>query len=136
MLAECEKHDVALIFLIAPTTNQKRLKQIIDSSCGNVYLVSTLSVSGEKNTIAAITKTMIFRVKSLAKGKIPIAVGFGISQPKHVKEILRYGADGVIVGSAIINRINNGACSDIRQFVLALKESTKNLSSSKNPFSE
>lgn len=125
LYAECKKQDIALIFLVSPTTDSKRLKQIVDKTKGYLYLVSTLGVTGAKEKVADITKELIANVKKVAQDKIPLAVGFGISKPEHVTEILNLGADGVIVGSAIVKLIQNNAISELKEFVSDLKKSTK-----------
>jgi len=75
-------------------------------------------------------KGLIGKVRRAAKRKVPIAVGFGLSSPNHVHEVIRSGADGAIVGSAIVNIIakNKGEkekmLREIRGFVAGLKEAT------------
>ncbi len=118
-------HDFSLIFLIAPTTPDKRIEKIVEKSDGYLYLVSTLGVTGARDEISKDIKNLISKVKKIAKGRIPIALGFGISTPKHVKEVLSYGADGVIVGSAIVKLIKDGDLSKLEKFVLSLKQSSK-----------
>ena len=125
LYSECVKHNVALIFLIAPTTDSSRIKQIIDKSKAYIYLVSTLGTTGTKEDVADLTKTLISDVKDVSQGRIPLAVGFGISKPKHVTEVIKCGAEGVIVGSAIIEKIHSGSLSELEKFVLDLKTSTK-----------
>lgn len=127
LLHECEKCDIALIFMIAPTTDPARMKQIIDRSKGYVYLVSTLGVTGAKENVAEHTKLLIHTVKEISQGKIPLAVGFGISKPEHVTELIDNGADGIIVGSAIINKIRHDSLSELEDFVSDLKRHTKKL---------
>jgi tryptophan synthase alpha chain len=93
------------IFLAAPSTSTERLKKIVQSSSGFLYLVSHFGVTGAKTTVDDSTIQLIKRVLPFTAGRIPLAVGFGVSKPQHVKQIIAAGADGVIVGSAFINII-------------------------------
>jgi tryptophan synthase alpha chain len=91
------------IFLAAPSTSEERLCKIVNASSGFLYLVSHFGVTGAKNAVEDSTIQLIKRVKPLAEGKLPLAVGFGISRPEHVRQVIRAGADAAIVGSAFIN---------------------------------
>jgi tryptophan synthase alpha chain len=64
-----------------------------------------MGITGVRDTVAQITKDTIKRIKQKTNGILPILVGFGISQPQHAKTIVEAGADGVIIGSAIVNII-------------------------------
>ncbi len=118
--ALCKKHDVALIFLVAPTTTESRMKRILVQGTGFIYLVARLGVTGARADIANATKELIKRVKTTT----PKAVGFGISNGRQAAEIIRAGADGVIVGSAFVDIIASGNNAEERLEVLAreLKE--------------
>ena len=91
------------IFLAAPSTTNERLAKIIDVSSGFLYLISQYGVTGAKTTVEDSTLRLIKCVKQYTENKIPLAVGFGISKPEHVKKIIQAGAEGAIVGSAFIN---------------------------------
>ena len=93
------------IFLAAPSTSPERLKAIVQCSSGFLYLVSHFGVTGAKTTVEDSTIELIKRVLPATKGKICLAVGFGVSKPQHVKRIVAAGADGAIVGSAFIDLI-------------------------------
>jgi tryptophan synthase alpha chain len=97
------------IFLAAPSTSNERLSKIVDSSSGFLYLVSHFGVTGAKTTIEESTVKLIKRVLPFTAGKIPLAVGFGISKPQHVQTVIQAGADAAIVGSAFINIIQKNA---------------------------
>ena len=64
-----------------------------------------MAVTGARESIAQVTKDTIKRIKQKTKDVLPVLVGFGISQPEHAKTIVEAGADGVIIGSAIVNII-------------------------------
>jgi tryptophan synthase alpha chain len=104
-LKACEKYNIILIFLIAPSTRERRLSKILKQAKGFIYLISLMGITGVRDTVAQITKDTIKRIKQKTNGILPILVGFGISQPQHAKTIVEAGADGVIIGSAIVNII-------------------------------
>ena len=106
-LKACEKYDILLIFLIAPSTTEERLTKILMKAKGFIYLISLMGVTGARDSVAQITKDTIKRIKQRTDGLLPILVGFGISQPEHAKTIVDAGADGVIIGSAIVNIIKS-----------------------------
>jgi tryptophan synthase alpha chain len=98
-------HGLDTIFLAAPSTSNERLNSIVECSSGFLYLVSRFGVTGAKSTVEDSTVQLIKRVLPFTAGKIPLAVGFGISKPEHVQRIIAAGADAAIVGSAFINAI-------------------------------
>ncbi|HWQ44770.1 MAG TPA: tryptophan synthase subunit alpha [Methanosarcina barkeri] len=100
----CEKHGLDLIFLVAPTTTGKRVRKILESSSGFLYLVSRLGVTGTREDVSSSTKELLSRVET----GLPKAVGFGISTGKQAAEVRNAGADAVIVGSAFVRIIEDG----------------------------
>ena len=74
-------------------------------SSTKIYLISLYGVTGPRDTVSAESLETVKKVKSLAKGKIPISAGFGISQAEHVSSLLRAGADGAIVGSVLVRTV-------------------------------
>jgi tryptophan synthase alpha chain len=111
----CKINDVDLIFLVAPTTTDERLKRILADGKGFIYLVARLGVTGARSDVALSTRDLIKRVKTTT----PKAVGFGISSGKQAAEIIHAGADGVIVGSAFVDIIASGTDVPARLEVLA-----------------
>ncbi|MFO8109086.1 MAG: tryptophan synthase subunit alpha [Thermoplasmata archaeon] len=101
-LSACLEHGLENTFLAAPNTDQKRLRKI-DGASGFVYLVSNFNTTGSKHCISELTFSAIKRTKNYCVK--PVVVGFGISRPSHVKEIMAAGADGVVIGSALIECI-------------------------------
>lgn len=116
----CKKNDVDLIFLIAPTTTESRMEQIVSRGTGFIYLVARLGVTGARADIASGTRELIKRVKT----GTPRAVGFGISSGKQAAEIIRAGADAVIAGSAFVDIIAKG--KETGQRLEALARELKN----------
>ncbi|MCL2642829.1 MAG: tryptophan synthase subunit alpha [Candidatus Bathyarchaeota archaeon] len=97
------------IFLAAPSTSEARLTKIVDASSGFLYIVSHFGVTGVKSAIDDSTLQLIQRIKPFTANKVPLAVGFGISQPEHIQRVINAGADAAIVGSAFINIIQKTA---------------------------
>lgn len=124
-------NGVDTIFLAAPTTTDERMKKILDSTRGFVYLVSLLGVTGAREELSQTVKEVINRARKVAKREVPLAVGFGISSPKHVREVIASGASGAIVGSAIVNIIAKNIedkgkmLREICDFVTQLKQATR-----------
>jgi tryptophan synthase alpha chain len=94
------------IRLVAPTTPPDRIDQICAKAAGFIYYVSREGVTGVQSTVAT---TMVARVSEIRqRTKLPIAVGFGISTPEQAREVGKV-ADGVVVGSAIVQKISENA---------------------------
>lgn len=99
----CSKHDFNLVQLITPTTTEERAQQTINHSSGFIYYVSIAGITGERT---ALPDDLAKRLTWLReKTDTPVCVGFGISQPDQAK-LLSSVADGIIVGSAFVRRIN------------------------------
>lgn len=101
-LEAAEDYDLDTIFLASPTSSEARLAKIGGLAKGFVYAVSLTGVTGARAALPDYLKEFITRVKSHTE--LPVAVGFGISQPDQAAEVAR-SADGVIIGSAIIELI-------------------------------
>jgi tryptophan synthase alpha chain len=98
----CRQADFSLVQLVTPTTPRERALRIAESSTGFLYYVSVTGITGERNQIP---RSLIDNVGWLrGKTPLPIAIGFGISTPDHVRQLAPV-ADGLIVGSAIVRRI-------------------------------
>ena len=120
-LEVCEKHGIATIFLAAPNTSDERL-MAIDEVSEFIYLVSTYGVTGVRDEVPPIAFEALKRVKKVCRK--PVAVGFGVSKPEHVRKLVEAGADGVVVGSAIvevIERLGEDAAEEIQRKVNELK---------------
>lgn len=97
-----DEAGLATVFLVSPITPEERLKKITNLATGFVYYVSQMGVTGERSEIAGHIAEKVAAIKAMTD--IPVAVGFGISKPEHVKDVAEL-SDGVIVGSAIVHRI-------------------------------
>jgi len=100
-----KKQDLDLIYLLAPTSTEERIRLVAERSRGFIYLVSVAGVTGARDKLPADLEVFVSRVKqSVAQ---PLCVGFGISTPSQAKRVARL-ADGVIVGSRIIQLMESG----------------------------
>jgi tryptophan synthase alpha chain len=102
LAATCQKHDVSLIQLVTPTTPRERAIRIAQTSTGFLYYVSVAGITGERTQLPPELVDNVGWLRT--QTDLPICIGFGISQPEHVK-LLAPVADGLIVGSAIVRRI-------------------------------
>ena len=102
--SSCDKHGLDLIFLVAPTTTDKRIRKILQRGSGFLYLVSRLGVTGTRENVSSSTKDLLSRVET----RLPKAVGFGISTGRQAEEVRTAGADAVIVGSAFVKIVEEG----------------------------
>jgi tryptophan synthase alpha chain len=121
----CAAHGVDYINIVTPNTSEARMKQILEDASGFVYLVSTMGVTGKRKALSQSLQPVVDRAVA-SSGDTPVAVGFGISGPDHVREVIAMGADGAIVGSAIVDLIAKGAdAEELKAFVRGLKQATR-----------
>ncbi len=132
-----EKFGIDTIFLATPSTSTSRLVHIIRFTSGFLYLISVFGVTGTREKMSQRTIDTIQRFKPLLVDATPLAVGFGISKPEHVRSLIHTRADAAIVGSAFVKLIeqnlDNSAkiIGDIELLAQALKSATR-LDTSKN----
>ncbi len=100
--AAAKKHGFETVFLCSPTTTRERLKLVDDYSSGFVYYVSREGVTGAQSALPQQLEQKIAALKTELKN--PVAIGFGISTPEHVRA-LSGKADGIVVGSALVKII-------------------------------
>jgi tryptophan synthase alpha chain len=94
---------LAVVYLVAPTTEAARRARVAARSGGFLYCVSLVGVTGARTSLPASVGKLIRAVKAVSP--VPVAVGFGVSRPAHVRAIARAGADGVIVASALVDAL-------------------------------
>jgi tryptophan synthase alpha chain len=116
---------IKVINLIAPTTKKERIRLLCESSNAFIYYVCREGVTGERKDFASGVDRKIATIKKHTS--LPVAVGFGISTPEQVKAASSAGADGVIVGSAIVRKVEalskgKGTLDDIKTFVRSLRQ--------------
>ena len=98
--AAAEKHGISTIFLIAPTSTPDRIALIAKNTTGFIYCVSRTGVTGTRTELPPELQALLARIRS-ASDK-PICVGFGVSQPDHVTQVIQ-NADGAVIGSALVD---------------------------------
>jgi tryptophan synthase alpha chain len=125
LLKPAHEFGIELILLVAPTSPTERIKSIAEQSQGFIYLVSTTGVTGMRNQLEGRVRDLLLMLRQVTDK--PIGVGFGISQPDQAKQVMEWGADGVIVGSAFVKRLNEGSTVEglrsIGEFCQSLKAS-------------
>ncbi len=102
-------HHLDLIFMVAPTSTDERLRIAVEAASGFVYCVSLSGVTGARSQLAAGLGEYLDRVRGFTE--LPLVVGFGISRTEHVREVARH-ADGAIVASALVDRLDKLAPSE------------------------
>jgi tryptophan synthase alpha chain len=123
------KLNLATVFLVSPNTSTARLRKIVANTSGFIYVVSVYGITGARNSFQKYTLNTIRTVKQVAGAKVPVAVGFGISRPAHAKSMMTAGAEAVIVGSAVINKISDGSgkkmLQNLQNFATSMKKACK-----------
>jgi tryptophan synthase alpha chain len=122
-----KKNGLSQIYLVAPTTPEDRMEFIVKRGSGFIYYVSREGVTGMQNQVAANLSSQVAKLK--AHTELPIAVGFGVSNPEQAK-LVAQNADAVVVGSAIVNQIaEHGKKKDLTKrvgkFVKSLANAVK-----------
>jgi len=120
-----QKNNLDTVFMVTPNTHPQRRRQIAQLCTGFVYTVSVMGVTGARNTLSQQIQPLIADLKS--ETQAPVCVGFGVSQPDHARQLALDGADGVIVGSALVKLIEqhldnpNAAQDAITKLITDLK---------------
>lgn len=100
--AALESQGIDQIFLISPTTSDARLRDAATFGRGFLYAISRLGVTGTRDRVADSAAPLVNRIRAMTA--LPVALGFGISRPEHVREVTAF-ADAAVVGSAIVERL-------------------------------
>jgi len=122
--SELRANDLDMIFLVAPTSTDERLKLVAEHASGFVYAISRAGVTGTREKVSAEAEKLVKRMREFTS--LAIAVGFGISTVEQVRDVQRY-ADAVVVGSAIVaemERLTNAPdlAQKIGEFTRALNQ--------------
>ncbi len=121
-LAAMQSNNLAPIFLAAPTSPDARLKAIGAASKGFVYAISRVGITGTQDTVASDAPELVARLRKFTK--LPIAVGFGISNAAHVRAVGKF-ADAAIIGSALVALIEKTgpehAAKAVGEFIRCLR---------------
>jgi len=123
------KNGLCHIYLIAPTTPDDRMKFIVKRGSGFIYYISREGVTGMQTQVASNLAQQVSKIR--AHTKLPVAVGFGVSNPQQAK-LVAQNADAVVVGSAVVNQIaENGKSKDlvkrVGKFVKSLADAVKSI---------
>jgi tryptophan synthase alpha chain len=120
METACQRYQRALVYLLAPTSTPERIAEVAGRSTGFVYLVSLTGVTGARQSLPADLEAFISRVRRFTQK--PLAVGFGISTPEQAGIVGRL-ADGVIIGSALINTVEHAEVPSaaVKQFISGMR---------------
>jgi len=121
-LAAMRRHHLAPIFLAAPTSPDARLQRIAAASEGFVYAISRTGITGTRTQLESGAEQLVHRLRQYTK--LPIAVGFGISNPEHFAAVGEF-ADAAVIGSALVATIEQAgpkdAPSSIARFIQGLR---------------
>jgi tryptophan synthase alpha chain len=107
--AACDEFDLDLVFIVAPTTEGERLDSMREHVSGYVYVQARLGTTGAREDVSDRTEESLARI---ADWDVPKAVGFGIKSGDHAERIVTAGADGIIVGSALVDIVARGHEND------------------------
>ncbi|HZT81964.1 MAG TPA: tryptophan synthase subunit alpha [Gemmataceae bacterium] len=122
--------DFKLIQLVTPTTPRERARRIVRNSTGFVYVVSVAGITGERDRLPAELLDQLAWLRT--QTDLPLCVGFGVSKPEHVRT-LREVADGVIVGSAIVRRLEGADRRPLDEVVREVGALAESLAGALNP---
>ena len=107
--AACEAHGLDLVFVVAPTTTGDRLDRLMARTSGFAYVQARLGTTGARTDLSEATFESLSRLDGY---DVPRAVGFGVSEREHAAAIVEGGADGVVVGSALVEMVAEGVEAD------------------------
>lgn len=116
--------DFQPILLVTPTTSPQRAEKVVKACGGFVYVVSVVGITGARESLPSALREQLARLRTMTD--LPLCVGFGVSKPEHVRE-LKEIADGVIVGSAVVKKLEAAAAdrrkalADVCQLVRELR---------------
>ncbi len=125
-LEAMHKNDMDAIFLISPNTSDERIRRIVNTSSGFVYLVSIYGTTGgTQQQFQQYTLDAIKNTKKIIDGKIPLGVGFGVNNAEQARSILQAGADAIIVASAFLRLIDKTPRAKIQTKIVSFAKNLK-----------
>ena len=114
---------VGLVQLASPAASPERLARLAKATRGFLYVVSSFGVTGARSDLAPETRDLVRRAADACRGVAPFAVGFGVGERRHVEALRDAGAEGVVVGSAIVSRVEAGQSpQEVARFVASLSK--------------
>ena len=105
LIGPARNHHINQVFIVSQTTTKERMMRLNNVCSGYFYLVSLLGTTGVRDNLDSDLQCLIKKTKE--RTYLPVYVGFGISNPEHVRNVIIYGADGAICGSAICRLIES-----------------------------
>ncbi|WP_455644996.1 tryptophan synthase subunit alpha [Methanosphaera sp.] len=123
------KYGIEQVFIVSQATSNERLEQITKIVGGFIYVASVMGTTGARTEVSHDSTDLIKRVREHTD--LPLCVGFGISKPEHVKTVLDAGSDGAIVGSAVLNIIEENLdnkdvmFANVIDYIKEMKKATK-----------
>ncbi len=129
LAGELKKVGIEFVYLLTPTSDERRIGLVARKAGGFIYYVSVTGVTGARKKVAGQIKDQVKRIKQFTE--LPVCVGFGISTPEQARKISRW-ADGVVVGSAIVdiigrNRGSKGLVEKVKGFVRSIKDGMRSI---------
>lgn len=127
-LIECAReNDLRTVFLLAPTSTEERWKKVGEVTTGFIYYVSVKGTTGERENLPEDIEKKVPKIKEVTKK--PVAVGFGVSKPLHIRWLKNF-SDGAVIGSALLRVLrehidNNSRLKKLREFVSSLSQEAK-----------
>lgn len=115
---------LGICFLVTPNSSAERLERAVRSSTAFLYVVPLYGVTGVRASVADTTVPLLERIRATVDGRLPVAVGFGVSEPAHVR-VLAPAVDGVIVGSAVVSALAEGGPRRVGELVASLASATR-----------
>jgi len=127
LLSLATPRGLKIVFLVAPTSGPDRIRAAAQAATGFLYFVSVTGVTGARKALPKAIGAQVAAVR--AASKVPVVIGFGVSDPEQARALGKL-ADGVVVGSAIVNRIAEGGsrkarAERVRKFVASLKRAQR-----------
>ena len=121
LIRYAKKSGLDTIFLLAPTSTNDRILKVAKASTGFIYYVPITGITGSRLSLDSSIEGHIARIRSVTAK--PVAVGFGISTPEEAADVSRF-ADGVIVGSAIVKRVEESD-GELKSYLMSLRDAIK-----------
>ncbi|MCM8767966.1 MAG: tryptophan synthase subunit alpha [Candidatus Omnitrophica bacterium] len=117
-----KERNINLIYFLTPYTSQERTKKIVRKANGFIYFISIAGVTGPRESLSPETIQSLKRIKKIRK--IPVALGFGISNKEQIKKVKKY-VDGIIIGSFFLKKIIDGKIGEFEELIVEFKKELK-----------
>jgi tryptophan synthase alpha chain len=114
---------LGIAFLVTPNSTPARLEAAIRASTAFLYVVPLYGVTGVRDRVAETTRPLLERIRAAVAGRLPVAVGFGVSRAEHVRQLSTV-VDGIIVGTALVTALDAGGASRVGELVADLAAAT------------